>query len=273
MLPLARMLLCLLLLGSSPPARAGTIQPAGSAADSGATQEPGDSDPRAVALLRKVDDLWRGDASHTVMSMRIKTVHYERTLKLEAWSKGKYRTLVNILAPAKDAGTATLKNNDAIYTYLPRTDRTIKLNAGMMGGSWMGSHFTNDDLVKGSRLSEDYISHITFDGQRRGRAITEVTLLPRPSAAVVWGKIVTQLDSGTDFPIESAYFDEDMHPARRLVFGEVKDFGGRSAPATMRLEPADKPGEWTELDYQTLQVGAAVGDDTFSLARLQRRGR
>jgi hypothetical protein len=234
---------------------------------------PAQSDPRAVALLRTVDDLWRGDASHEVMRMHIKTVHYERTLKLEAWSKGKYRTLVSILAPAKDAGTMTLKNNDAIYTYLPRTDRTIKLNAGMMGGSWMGSHFTNDDLVKGSRLSEDYISTVSFEGSRGGRQVIELTLVPRPDAAVVWGKIVTVLDAADKMPLLSTYYDEDLKPARSMEFGAIKDFGQRKAPSSMRLVPAGLPGESTELDYESLQLDAGVTDDTFSLARLQRRGK
>lgn len=232
-----------------------------------------ESDPRAVALLRTVDDLWRGEASHEVMSMHIKTAHYERSLELEAWSKGKYKTLVSILKPAKDAGTMTLKNMDAIYTYLPRTDRTIKLNAGMMGGSWMGSHFTNDDLVKGSRLSEDYVSSISFEGKRDGKDVIELTLLPRPDAAVVWGKIVTLLDAADKMPLLSTYYDEDLKVARTMSFGAIKDFGQRKAPSSMRLVPADLPGESTELDYETLQLDAGVTDDTFSLARLQRRGR
>jgi hypothetical protein len=235
--------------------------------------QPTQSDPRAVALLAKVDDLWRGDASHTVMTMRVKTAHYERTLELEAWTKGKYRTLVDILAPAKDAGTITLKNNESIYTYLPRTDRTIKLNAGMMGGSWMGSHFTNDDLVKGSRLSEDYISVVSFEGKRGGQDVLELTLWPRPAAAVVWGKIVTVIDAATDMPIQSTYYDEDLKLVRRMDFGAIKDFGQRKAPATLKLTPAGLPGEWTELDYQTMQLDGAISDDTFSLARLKRRGR
>jgi outer membrane lipoprotein-sorting protein len=231
------------------------------------------SDPRAVELLTKVDDLWRGEASHTVMTMRVKTAHYQRSLTLEAWSKGKHKSLVSILKPAKDAGTITLKNGDAIYTYLPRTDRTIKLNAGMMGGSWMGSHFTNDDLVKGSRLSEDYVSKVSFEGQREGRKVVELTLLPRVSAAVVWGKIVTTIDAATLMPISSAYFDEDLKEVRRMTFGELKDFGQRKAPSRLRLTPVDPPGEWTEMEYGSLQIDEGVTDDTFSLARLKRRGR
>ena len=90
---------------------------------------PDPAEIRATELLRKVDDLWRGDASHTVMTMRVKAAHYERKLQLEGWSKGTDKTLVRILKPTKEKGTITLKSGESIYTYLPRTDRTIKLNA------------------------------------------------------------------------------------------------------------------------------------------------
>ena len=110
---------------------------------------------RAKKILREIDDLWRGESSHGRFSMLVKTRHYTRSLQMEGWSKGTEQTLMRILKPLKERGTATLKSGSTIYTYLPRTDRTIRLTSGMMMGSWMGSHFTNDDLVKESRMDED----------------------------------------------------------------------------------------------------------------------
>ena len=53
----------------------------------------------------------------------------------------------------------------------------------------MGSHFTNDDLVKESRLVEDYEIETSFEGTRvKVNRLWEFTLTPRPEAAVVWGK-------------------------------------------------------------------------------------
>ena len=114
-------------------------------------------------LLDDVDDLWRGQTSEAVLTMEVVTKNYQRTMKMRGFSKGKEKTLVRILKPIKEKGTATLKSGNNIYTYLPKTDRTIRLTSGMMMGSWMGSHFTNDDLVKESPLvrrlqSEAYIS-------------------------------------------------------------------------------------------------------------------
>lgn len=226
---------------------------------------------RAHELLKRVDDLWRGDASHARMSMRVKTAHYERKMSMDAWSQGTEKTLVRILSPAREKGTATLKDGEAIYTYLPHTDRTIKLNAGMMGGSWMGSHFTNDDLVKESRLSDDFDASISFEGERGGRQVVELTLIPKPDAAVVWGKISTLIEEASLNPLESTYYDEDLKPARRMVFSDPKPLGGRVAPSVMRMVPADKPKEYTEMVYESLELNPALPAGLFSLQSLRKR--
>lgn len=237
----------------------------------GLSGAPAPSADRAHALLKRVDDLWRGDASHAVMRMRVKTARYERSMAMEAWSQGTDKTLVRIVAPAREKGTATLKAGEAIYTYLPHTDRTLKLNAGMMGGSWMGSHFTNDDLVRESRLSEDYDAAISFEGLRGGAKVVELSLTPKPDAAVVWGKIVTLIDDASLNPITTTYYDEDLKPARAMSFHDLKALGGRQAPSRMRMVPADKPQEYTEMVYESLELDPPLKAGLFSLQNLRRR--
>ena len=226
---------------------------------------------RAAQILRAVDDLWRGSSSHARVTMQVKTEHYTRNMEMEAWSKGKEETLVRIVAPLKEKGTATLKSGNNIFTYLPRTDRTIRLTSGMMLGSWMGSHFTNDDLVKESRREEDYDAHISFEGERDGRQVLEFTLLPKPDAAVVWGKLTLTVLAGSYIPLEELYYDEDMRVARTITFSAVRPLGGRERPAVLRVVPADKPDEYTELVYRSLDLDIELADAMFSLSSLRRR--
>lgn len=226
---------------------------------------------RARQILRRVDDLWRGKSSHTILRMQIKTIHYTRSIRIEGWSKGKEMTLIRILSPLKEKGTATLKSGSNIYSYLPRTDRTIRLTSGMMMGSWMGSHFTNDDLVKESRMEEDYNPTITFEGNRDDQDIMEFTLIPKPNAAVVWGKIVLIVLVDGYLPLEEYYYDEDMNIARTITFSDVKSMGGRLIPSVMRVVPSDKPDEYTELVYEEVEYDVNLDDDFFSLSNLKRQ--
>lgn len=225
----------------------------------------------AEALLEKIDDLYRADASHSVMEMHIKTANYERSMSMEGWSKGKDRSLVRVLKPLKEKGTATLMSDATIYTYLPRTDRTIRVSSGMMGSSWMGSHFTNDDLVKESRMSEDYTFVISFRGERAGEQVIEVTLTPRPDAPVSWAKVVMVVRAADSLPISQVFYDEDGAVARTMRFSEVRDMGGRKVPTVMRVVPGDKPGEYTEVRYKTLEFGVEIADRVFSVSHLKRR--
>lgn len=234
-------------------------------------QENFSSEERIREILRQIDDIWRGTSSHTILTMQVKTANYTRNMKLEGWSKGKEKTLVRILEPLKEKGTATLKSGNNIYSYLPRTDRTIRLTSGMMMGSWMGSHFTNDDLVRESRMEEDYDPAISFEGMRDGQDVIEFSLIPKPDAPVVWGKVsITVLADGY-IPLIQYYYDEDMKIARTIHFDDIAMLAGRLRPKIMKVVPEDKPDEYTEMVYETMELEIDLNDSLFSIAALRRR--
>jgi hypothetical protein len=235
------------------------------------SQQDDSATKRAKEILRQVDDMWRGISSHTILTMQVKTFHYTRNMRLEGWSKGKEKTLVRILTPLKEKGTATLKSGNSIYSYLPRTDRTIRLTSGMMMGSWMGSHFTNDDLVKESRMEEDYDPSVSYEGRRDNQDIIEFTLIPKPDAAVVWGKVVVTVLADGYLPLIQYYYDEDMNIARTITFNKIKQMAGRPRPTIMRVVPADKQDEYTELVYEKLELDITLSDTFFSLSHLKRK--
>lgn len=226
---------------------------------------------RASKILRSIDDLWRGQSSHAINTMSVKTKHYTRTMRMEGWSKGKEQSLVRILSPLKEKGTVTLKSGTSIYTYLPKTDRKIRLTSGMMMGSWMGSHLTNDDLVKEARLEDDYNAKISFEGLRDGKKVIEFTLIPKPDAAVVWGKLTMLVHASDYTPITQIYYDEDMEVVRTFTFSDMKLFSGKQRPSVVRVIPADKPDEYTEFVYETLELDINIDDQFFSVSNLKRR--
>ena len=240
---------------------------------SNATVEPPStaSVERAKEILKRIDDLWRGDSSYAIFSMHVRTEHYQRSMQMEAWSKGKDKSLVKILKPLKEKGTASLKSGKHLYSYLPRTDRTIRLTSGMMMGSWMGSHFTNDDLVDESRMEEDYTPAVTFEGMRNGKDIIEFSLIPNEDAPVVWGQIIMTVLAKSLLPIEEIFYDEDGIETRRMTFSDYKVMSGRELPTVMRVTPTDKPDEYTEIIYESLELNVELKDSLFSINSLKRR--
>ncbi len=205
--------------------------------------------------------------------MEVITEHWSRSVTMELWSLGTDYSLVRVTAPAKEAGTATLKAEQDIWNYLPKVDRTIKVPASMMSGSWMGSHFTNDDLVKESRLIEDYEIETSFEGDCDGALVWEFKLTPKPEAAIVWGYIEYRIRKKDYMPIWARYYDEDGELARTLEFGDFRNMGGRLVPAKMDMHPADKPGERTTMLYDNLEFDIDLERSFFSLQTLKRRRR
>ena len=222
-------------------------------------------------IIDRVDRIMRGDSSHGIATMQVVTEHWERELTMEMWSFGTDYSLVRVQSPAKEAGTATLMADRDIWNYLPKIDRTIKIPVSMMLGSWMGSHFTNDDLVKESRLIEDYEIDLTFDGERDGVHVWEFRLTPTAEAAVVWGHIDYRIRQRDYMPLWARYHDEDGDLARTMIFSEFKDLGGRTVPTVIDMKPADKPGERTTVIYENLEFDVDVTPSFFSLQTLKRR--
>jgi outer membrane lipoprotein-sorting protein len=225
----------------------------------------------ATEILEKVDDLWRGESSYAEMTMEVVTEHYQRSMKLKAWSLGKEYSLFIITYPPKDRGVATLKAEQDIWNYLPRVNRVIRVPTSMMMANWMGSHFTNDDLVKESRMSEDYDAEVTFEGDRDGIALYDIVLHPKADAPVVWGRIEITVIQDTLIPTRSLYYDEDGNLSRTMFFKDVRTLGGRLVPAVMELVPEDKPGEKTVVTYDSLELGLGLKADFFSRSTLTRK--
>ena len=222
-------------------------------------------------IMERVDRLLRGDSSHGVATMEVVTEHWERRITMELWSLGTDYSLVRIQSPAKEAGTATLMADEDIWNYLPNVDRTIKVPVSMMAGSWMGSHLTNDDLVKESQIVDDYDIAIAFDGEREGIAVWEFRLTPKAEAAVVWGHVEFQVRQRDTMPIWARYYDEDGGLARTMRYTEFKNLGDRTVPSVMQMYPEDKPGERTTIRYEELNFDIEIDRSFFSLQNLKRQ--
>ena len=157
-----------------------------------------------------------------------------------------------------------------VWNYLPKVDRSIKIPSSMMGGAWVGSHFTNDDLVQGSQMIDVYDIAVSFEGERDGVMVWELRLTPKPEAAVVWGHLEFLVVQEDYLPLWAKYYDEDGDLARTMEYSEFSEFGGRLVPAVMNMQPADKPGERTTIRYEELEFDIDIDAFFFSLRTLQR---
>ena len=219
------------------------------------------------SLIREIEQQYMGTSSRARTTMQVKTAHWERTMEMQAWSLGRDYFLVRISEPAKERDVATLKRNREVWNYLPKVDRIIKVPPSMMGGSWMGSHITNDDLVKANHVDEDY--NLRLLDETAVHYVIEC--LPKAEAAVVWGKIVYRIRKDPRVPEQVDYYDEEMVRVRETHFDDIQQIGERIIPLRLTVLPLEKPDEMTILRYQELVYDLPLDENFFSLRNLIQR--
>jgi len=220
-------------------------------------------------ILNNVDDIYRSNASHGILTLSVKTSNWQRSLTLEQWSKGNDMHLLKVLKPKKEKNLATLRVDKNVWNYMPKVKRVVKIPSSMMSSSWMGSHFTNDDLVKQSRMVIDYNFSITYEGLRDGVDIVEISCIPKKNAAVVWGKVEVIVYRNDFIPLNIVYYDEDLKLSRTLKFSNIQVLGGKKIPLQMKMVPTDEPEESTAILWEKIDFDLAIKDDFFSLRKLQ----
>lgn len=234
---------------------------------------PSDSEqPDIAALVERFDRLLNGQSFVGVMTMSIETPSWSRSIKLKVWSRGQDYALIRVLEGGpRDTGMMTLKRGKQLWNWLPQAGRVMKLPSGMLGDSWMGSDFTNDDLLRGNSLIDDFNASLNGIERGEGYSAWHVVLVPKPTAAIVWGRIEVLIDRNSCLPISQRFFDEDGELAREMSFSEFRQIGWRHFPAKMTVVPAER-GRETSIAYSEIEFDIEIPEDTFSLQRL-RQGR
>ncbi|MDP2497134.1 MAG: outer membrane lipoprotein-sorting protein [Candidatus Palauibacterales bacterium] len=224
--------------------------------------------PDVDSVLDYLDDLYRSSSSHAVMEMTVIRERGTRELRLESWSRGEEDALIVIREPAREAGTATLRTEDGLWNYAPRADRLIRIPSGLLSESWMGSHFTNDDLVRETSYDEDYRASLSWT-EREGERYLQVTLTPRPEAPVVYTELRFLLTPEAWIPVRWEYLDEG-ELVRVMTFDDVQSVDGKPLPLRMVVRPTDEPDERTVVRYRELELDVPVDADLFTRRGLRR---
>ena len=238
--------------------------------------EPAPEGLEARQVARRAEDNLRSDSSYFEARMRVESPRLSRprVVHFESWEdRGGERSFIRIHEPAKDAGTGFLKLEANLWMYVPRVERTLRIPPSMMLQSWMGSDFTNDDLVRESSELEDY-DH-TWVGiepsfeSAGGRRAYVIEYVPHEDAPVVWGRIVAWIAADTFAPLRQEFFDEDGEKLRVIEFSEHRAVGGRQLPHRWTLTPLDKAGHRTEIELIEMRFDAEIDERVFTRRHLQ----
>lgn len=218
----------------------------------------------ATAIVKRADEKLRGSTSQVEMIIKTVRPSWTREMRVKAWLKGNDLSMILIQAPARDKGIVFLKRIKEVWNWIPALERTIKLPPSMLSQSWMGTDFTNDDLVKESSIIKDYTHSILGDTVIDNRSCHIILMTPKPNASVVWGKLIVCIDKIDFLELHTKFYDEDGKLINLMNAYDVKTMDGRLIPTHFEMIPVDKKNQKTEMIYQTIQYNRPIADAFFT---------
>ncbi len=221
------------------------------------------------AAVKYFEDLYRSESSISRAKLEVIRPRLTRRLTMKIWTLGQERALVVIEEPARERGTATLKVEENLWNYLPKIRRTIRIPPSMMLASWMGSDFTNDDLVREASYTEDYTYELI--GASEDPAGWLIRFTAKPDVVGLWSRFDLVVNEAGTIPLVGRYYDRRGELARVLTWDRVRVFDGRRVPSRMTLVPLDKEGHKTVMTYLEIAFDVPVPEQMFSLSELERR--
>ena len=224
---------------------------------------------QAREIVRRADEQMRGQSSYVVATMNIVRPDWTRSMSMKSWTKGLELSLVLVTAPAKDKGSVSLKRYREMWNWVPAIERIIKIAPSMLSQSWMGSDFTNDDLINQSSIVVDYRHQLVKHEAIEGDDCFVIDAIAKPDAPVVWSRIRLWISSSHYLQRRAEFFDEFDEPVNTLTTSDIQMMGGRMLATKMVMSPADKPGQRTELITHEAAFDFDIGDDFFSQQQMK----
>jgi outer membrane lipoprotein-sorting protein len=218
----------------------------------------------AKEIVKKADDKGRGQTSQGIMTLTIVRPDWSRSITLKSWSKGTDYSMIYITAPAKEKGQVFLKRQTDMWNWVPSIERVIKIPPSMMMQSWMGSDFTNDDLVKESSLVVDYTQKLIGKEKVRDQECYKIELVPLPDAAVTWGKIILWITIEGFNQWKAEYYDEESNLVNVMNAYNIKRMGDRDIPSRLEIVPVSKKDNKTILEINSMNFNKAISENFFS---------
>ncbi len=234
------------------------------------TVAPSFADQKATDIVRASENKMRGKSSVSVATLQVVRPKWSRSITMKIWALEPDYALILITKPARDKGTVTLKRKREVWNWIPSIRRMIKIPPSMMLQPWMGSDFTNDDLVRESSVVSDYTHTIIGRDTIQGYTCYKIRFDPKPEAGVVWGKIIAWISVKDLLQLKADYFDEDGRLIKTMTGSKIKKLGGRLLPSRWVILPHNKPGHKTIFEYHSIRFNVKLKPSFFSQQNMKR---
>jgi outer membrane lipoprotein-sorting protein len=225
--------------------------------------------------ISALEILERVDRNMTVQTARTRArmiIHYregdERTLEFTSWARGTDESFLEFTAPARDAGSRFLRREDAMWIFLPRVGKSIRIQGHMLRQGIMGSDFSYGDASENPSMVEDYDGVVEGEEELDGRP-TYVVHLTAKRRDLSYPTRRVWVDAERWIPLREERFARSGKLLNTMVLGDARQVAGRWYPFRMEMDNALQTETWTVLEFVDLEFNLELDGDLFTLRNLE----
>jgi len=228
------------------------------------------ADMTATEIIVKANDLRYGETSEGSMDMTLVRPTWTRSISMKMWTKGTDYSMVLITAPAKEKGQVFMKRKTEMWNWIPRISRMIKLPPSAMSQGWMGSDYTNDDMMNEGSLVNKFNHKILRTEKFEDMDCFVIESVPKEGDDVIWGKKLSWISKNDFFTLKTESYDEDMYLVKTEIASEIKTFAGKHLPSKFEIIPEDNPGNKTIVVLRDIVFDIPIEESFFSQQNMKR---
>jgi len=227
------------------------------------------------AQISPEEILDRVDANMTIRTARVRAqmeITYRdgdvRTLTYEAWAQGTDESFLEFTSPARDAGSRFLRLENAMWIFLPRVGKSVRIQGHMLRQGLMGSDFSYGDASENPSMQEDYEAVIEGEEMLDGRR-TYVLDLTAKRNDLAYQRRKVWVDAERWVPLKEERFARSGKLLKTALLGDVRRVGERWYPFRIEMDDALQTDTRTVLQMIDVQIGIRVPREVFSLSYLE----
>ena len=92
----------------------------------------------------------------------------------------------------------------------------------------------------------------------------KIEMIPKPSAAIVWEKVIVWVDTQDFLHLKAEFYDEDGQLVNIMNSSDIKVFGSKKETTRIEMIPTDKEGYKTVIKYNHLLYDEEISDSFFT---------
>jgi outer membrane lipoprotein-sorting protein len=157
-----------------------------------------------------------------------------------------------------------------MWNWIPKISRMIKLPPSAMSQGWMGSDYTNDDMMNEGSLVNKFNHKIIRTEKFEDMDCYVIESVPKDEDDVIWGKKVSWISKEDFFTLKTESYAEDMYLVKTEIASEIKIFTGKRLPSKFEIIPEDNPGNKTIVVLKDIVFDKPIEESFFSQQNMKR---